>query len=94
VGYQSAVLVERDGEHGVETDLYTWGCSDDGFLGRVVAQDMPDKERDESTPQRVAVDGLVAISGTIESCGFIRFYLVEWMAFGLGCFCVYLSSHS
>jgi regulator of chromosome condensation len=57
-GYHTAVLVEKeDGS----TEVWTWGCNDDGVLGRIVSQG-DEKDEQESTPTKLDASGVISLS--------------------------------
>jgi alpha-tubulin suppressor-like RCC1 family protein len=51
-------LIDKDST----TELYTWGCNDDGVLGRPINQE--DKDTEESTPTKVQIESLSQLCGT------------------------------
>jgi regulator of chromosome condensation len=56
-GYHTAVLIENpDGQ----TEVWTWGCNDDGVLGRIINQE--NKDEDEATPTKIAAEGIISLS--------------------------------
>jgi regulator of chromosome condensation len=57
-GYHTAVLIEKDDG---STEVWTWGCNDDGVLGRIVSQD-ESKDEQESTPTKIAAEGITSLS--------------------------------